>query len=82
MGLFFFAPRLRARLAPGFPCALSSREGQRIGKAQAKSRRENENACPVIASEAKQSSSFAAETKLECFVASLLAMTKRAFSFA
>src|SRR3954453_22274330 len=31
-------------------------EGQRISKAQAEARRENENACPVIASEAKQSS--------------------------
>src|SRR3954469_16504433 len=47
---------LRAQSAPGSPCALSSREGQRISKAQAESRRENENACPVIASEAKQSS--------------------------
>jgi len=27
---------LRAQSAPGFPCALFSREGQRVGKAQAK----------------------------------------------
>jgi hypothetical protein len=36
---------LRAQSAPGFPCALSSREGQRVCKTQAKSRRENESAC-------------------------------------
>jgi hypothetical protein len=36
---------LRVHPAPGFPCALSRREGQRIGKAQAKSRRENEQLC-------------------------------------
>src|SRR4029453_12516176 len=31
---------MRAQPAPGFPCALSSREGRRICKPQAKSRRE------------------------------------------
>src|SRR5215470_2809417 len=36
---------LRAQSAPGFPCALCQREEQRICKAQAKSRRENESAC-------------------------------------
>jgi hypothetical protein len=36
---------LRAQSAPGFPCALCQREGQRDCKTQAKSRRENESAC-------------------------------------
>ena len=70
---------LRAQSAPGFPCALIKEEGQRIGKAQANPRRENEHVCfQVIASdlsavarrakaEAKQSSFLAAETKLDCF---------------
>jgi hypothetical protein len=35
---------LRAQSAPGFPCALIKEEGQRIGKTQAKSRRENKSA--------------------------------------
>jgi hypothetical protein len=36
---------------------------------------------PVIASEAKQSSFLAAETKLDCFVASFFAMTVETGSF-
>ena len=43
---------LRAQSAPGFPCALCQREGQRDCKAQAKTRRENELPCfHVIASD-------------------------------
>src|SRR3954465_9155548 len=44
---------LRAQSAPGFPCALSSREGQRNCKTRAKPCRENARArFHVIASEA------------------------------
>src|SRR5215207_4282935 len=73
---------LRAQSAPGFPCALSAREGQRIGKAQAKSRREIENAClsVVIArSEATKQSSFASE-KQESWIASAFAQSASADS--
>src|SRR5689334_21708330 len=35
---------LRAQSAPGFPCALYSREGRRTGKTRAKPRRGNESA--------------------------------------
>jgi hypothetical protein len=45
--VLFFARGLRAQSAPGFPCALFGKRGTRTGKAQAKSRRENENLCLV-----------------------------------
>src|SRR3954466_14492788 len=61
---------LRAQSAPGFPCALSSREGQCIRIARTKSCREKEHPClHVIASEAKQSSFPRCEGKLDCLVA-------------
>src|SRR6185436_11327082 len=60
---------------PAFP-APSLRRGTMNLENSGETSYENENACLyVIASEAKQSSFFAAETKLDCFVASLLAMT-------
>jgi len=45
---FFHYPlhtAMRAQSAPGFPCALCQREGQRIGITRAKTRCENEIAC-------------------------------------
>jgi hypothetical protein len=64
--------------ALGIPCALFF-EGRRSGITRANSRRGNAEAClrVVIASEAKQSRVFG--VTLDCFVASLLAMTGALF---
>src|SRR6185369_9030106 len=43
--LFLSAPRLRARWAPGIPCALCNRRAKNSGKPRAKSRGENEKPC-------------------------------------
>src|SRR5262249_38175263 len=64
---------------PVFPAPSLRRGSNEIAKLRRKSRREIESAClsPVIASEAKQSSFLSLlrqERKLDCFVASLLAM--------
>ena len=45
---------LRAQSAPGFPCALSSEEGQRDCKTRAKSCRGNEDACLSTSLRAKR----------------------------
>ena len=44
---YFSHTALRAQSAPGFPCALCSREGQRRCRTRAKTRRGNENVCAV-----------------------------------
>jgi hypothetical protein len=68
--------RLRVHWAPGIP-ARPLIEGRRFfAKLGRDRRRENANSCStVIASAAKQSSFGPASRKLDCFVASLLAMT-------
>src|SRR5262249_32894837 len=67
---------LRAQSAPGFPCALCSEEGQRIARLR-RIRVVGTETC-VSSRQCEQSEAIqllARGGKLDCFVASLLAMT-------
>ncbi|WP_212034187.1 hypothetical protein, partial [Bradyrhizobium sp. JYMT SZCCT0428] len=69
--------RPRVQRAPGLPCALVFEGKEFLAKLGRNASRECESMSAVIASEAKQSMAPRKE-RMDCFVASLLAMTERA----